>query len=138
MAKCEDCGKPLNEEYAGEWRICKKCRGVQDECEGEVQDVDLSGVANEAATGEIVQLENFKQANSFWIIGVRAFAWFVLILIVVGSVILAIQANGNGALIFIGYTIMAFLFVALLMVFLDMAQNISDIKQILLTKNKKE
>jgi len=51
MLGCEKCGKPLSQEYSREWRICRKCRGVEDTDNGESSNIP------DIATGKEVKMQ---------------------------------------------------------------------------------
>jgi len=86
-------------------------------------------------------------SGSFWISGMKVFAWIAFVGIIIAGIVFAVQvgkySGGMGLLIFIGSVIVAFLSVAMLMIFLNLAQDvsritsdISQIKQMLRKKSK--
>ena len=71
-----------------------------------------------------IEVDNGK---SFWISGMKVFAWITFCAIIIGGLVLATQVGGGvGFLLFIGSIIMAFLIVAMEMIFLNLAQNVSN------------
>jgi len=75
---------------------------------------------------------NISQQNtsSPWITGMRIIAWITFFAIIIGGIVMA-AIIGNaliGFLIFIGSCIAAFLSVAVIMIFLDMAEDIKAIR----------
>ena len=83
-------------------------------------------------TGPIT-VKKDTQSSSGWISGMRIFAWVTFAVIIIGGIILAVQAGqDNGFIAFailIGSVVGAFLTVAMLMIFLDLAQGVSKITQ---------
>jgi len=86
--------------------------------------------------------EMFKkmQNGSFWISGMKIIAWVFFALIIIGGLVgfigSAIAGGGGlGLLMFIGSIIFAFLAVASIMIFLDMARDVSEIKNELKKQN---
>ena len=79
---------------------------------------------------------NETGSGNGWISGMRAIAWIIFAIIILFGILFAIGEGFSesfilGFLIFLGSVLVAFLFVAGLMVFLNMAQDVSEIKQIL-------
>ena len=136
----------MSQEYAREWRICRDCRGMVDTDDGGVS----SGIPD-IATEEITTQRHMAQitanrGESVWVAGMRIAAWVAFAAVIIGGLIFAFQIGhvGIGILVFLGSLVVAFLSVAMLMIFLDMAQNvsvmskdISAILSVLLNKDKK-
>ena len=80
------------------------------------------------------ELEN-AQGGSFWISGMRFLSWIFFVAILIVGIAFAVQVGDYSArmgfLIFIVSVITAFLSVAIIMIFLDMARDLSEIKEIL-------
>jgi len=75
-----------------------------------------------------------NSVGSGWITGMKIFAWITFASIIISGTVVAFQIgffyNGwIGLVVFIGSIISAFLSVALLMIFLNLAQDISKIKR---------
>jgi len=92
--------------------------------------------------------EETEGDGSFWISGMKVFAWIAFTGIIISGIVIANQvgenSGGMGFLTFVGSVILAFLSVAMLMIFLNLAQDvsmmkkeISEIKQELGKKSKK-
>ena len=71
--------------------------------------------------------------ESFWITGMKVIAWIAFAGIIITGIVLAVivggYSGGTGFLIFIGSVILAFLSIAMLMIFLNLAQDVSKIKR---------
>ena len=83
-------------------------------------------------------------SGGFWVSGVRAISLIAFFGMIIGGIVLAFQSRnvGIGFFIFAGSALTAFLSVAMLMIFLDLARDvsrmtgdISEIKSILRKKN---
>ncbi|MCL1810339.1 MAG: zinc ribbon domain-containing protein [Clostridiales bacterium] len=81
------------------------------------------------------------QNGSFWISGMRIIAWVCAGLIVLGGLItfitMAASYYGSGAMgffVFLASIVAAFISVAAIMIFLDLARDVSEIKIALLKK----
>ena len=134
MSCCGKCGKPLSQKYAQEWTICRVCRGVNED------DLPIPDIATPEEIATQKEYVEVKPSGSIWIAGMQIFAWIAFCGIIIGGTILAFQVGnfGIGVLIFVGSVIVAFLTVALLMIFLDLAKDISDIKRYLVNDDKKQ
>lgn len=80
---------------------------------------------------------------SFWIVGTRICAWaaFITILIVGSLYSYRIMASGDvllGINVMIGIIIGAFVIVSVIMIFIEMAQNVADIEQLIIYKTFKD
>ena len=66
-------------------------------------------------------------SGSIWISGMKFVAWIMFFGMIIAGIILAVatESGGLGFLIFVAAVIIAFLSVAMLMIFLDLAKNIS-------------
>lgn len=69
--------------------------------------------------------------GNLWIAGMKIFAWIVFAGIIIAGIVMAFMSNsgGIGFLIFLISVILAFLSVATLMIFLNLAQDVLKIKQ---------
>ena len=75
---------------------------------------------------------------SGWISGMKAFAWILFFGIIIGGIVIAVPMGGGTAFVVIIASFMvAFLSVAMTMIFLNLAQDVSEIKQILQKKDLK-
>ena len=74
--------------------------------------------------------------GSGWIFGMRIISWIAFFLTIIGGLVYGILIGdpGVGVLVFFGSIIMAFISVAMTMIFLDLAQDVSEIKNLLKRK----
>ena len=81
-----------------------------------------------------------EHVGSIWISGMKVVAWITFFGTIFCGLMLTIKVGqedgGIAFLIFIGSIVAAFLSVAMSMVFLNLAQDVSEIKHILREKNK--
>ena len=106
-----------------------------------LEDPGYMNVSGYTATGRRPGSGVQGMPGSFWITGLRVFAWLLFAGTVITGLIIGIGminrgAAGIGLLVILGSLIAAFLSVAGIMVFLDMALDISEIKHVL-RNNKK-
>jgi len=78
-------------------------------------------------------IEHFQQGkSSIWIKGMRIFAWIAFIAVIIGGIAISVRFwEDNAAIGFVivlGSFIVAFLSVAMIMIFLDMAEDIKAIR----------
>lgn len=106
---CPECGKPVNQTPGGE--------------------------PKRDYTSEGKEMFKKMQSGSFWITGMRIFAWIFAGLIVLSGFIsfvaMTVSYYGNGLvgfLTFLSSVVVAFLCVAGMMIFLDLARDVSEIK----------
>ena len=70
----------------------------------------------------------------------RVFAWLIFLVIIIGGIVSAVnfaeQKAGIAAIVVIGSFIMAFLSVAGIMIFLDLARNVMLMKEKLCSKKE--
>jgi hypothetical protein len=74
---------------------------------------------------------------SFWVKGMKILVWIVFVVGIIGGLILAIASGNIGIFIvtLLGSWLGSFLAVAGMMIFLDMARDLSEIKAILRSKH---
>lgn len=98
----------------------------------------LSEAADPVTLAADITQDLTEVVESIWIIGMRITAWLCSSIGVIAGTVAAIKmSNGNPGIIFLGFfgsAAVAFASVAGLMVFLDMARDISEIKTILKRK----
>ena len=97
-------------------------------------------VANELESERIKSESEHSHAGSFWITGMKVFAWIAFFGISIAGLFFATQVGnqntGMGVLIFLASLIVAFLSIAILMIFLNMARDLSEIKNFLQNRRK--
>jgi len=131
MRNCEKCGKLLRQEYAVFWRVCRGCRGI-----AQNDDKEYSHISD-IATLEEVALRNGEPVadkERSLITVMRIATVFVFGLLGLGGMFVGISSAGDNLglafLLVIGSLACSFLGVALMMLFLDMAHNVSVIRRI--------
>ena len=74
---------------------------------------------------------DIKNVGNFWISGMKTIAWIAFFGIIVCGVALAVSTGNlvSGLLVFMLSIIVAFLSVAVLMIFLSLAQDISTMRK---------
>ena len=76
--------------------------------------------------------QNMQESGSFWISGMKFFAWFCFLSIIIAGAVISVQPENF--VILLASVAVAFVSIAGIMIFLDMARDVSEIKNIL--KNK--
>jgi len=126
---CTNCRKEMEKNNA----TCSVCGGSSF-CE--LQPINTSGILDLHSK----KTSSGSSSNSFWISGMRAFALITFFVIILGGIIMSVEFWEDtpflGFGIVIGSFVLAFLSVGFIMIFLDMASDISEIKTIL--KNNKQ
>jgi len=139
MANCEKCERPLPHEYAQNWRYCRDCmrlaqKDFEESSHTPYTEDSHSRYKNSSPTVNI-------HRESFWILLSRIFAWLIFFLIIVSGACYAFVAIANNIgvaiLIFLGSVVGAFAAIALIMVFIDLAWDVSVIRHIFETNNNK-
>ena len=91
--------------------------------------VDMKNKRNYFSDRQLAQEED-NHSESMWISGMRIFAWIFSAAIVIIALVYIVKFK-LGFLVFIESVIIAFITLALMMIYLDMASDISEIKAIL-------
>jgi len=96
----------------------------------------LSGSVSDSSNTGTKQsnLNNYKAASSdVWISGMRIAAWLMFIGIIIAGIVVAVFTRhiGIGLLIILGSAIVAFFTVAGIMIYLNLADNVLQIRRLL-------
>jgi DNA-directed RNA polymerase subunit RPC12/RpoP len=142
FTNCADCGEQLVEKVTGKCAICGNDFSkmsdddiICDECHNKIvlkrAEKDRQNNDSQDYTAPSVSLQ--PATTSGWIKGMRIFAWIAFIAIIIGGIVMSVPFWGNseplqGLVIMVAGFVSAFLSVALIMIFLDMAEDIKAIR----------